>query len=149
MPRKDPEKRREYMRAWYASVKHTFGPEVRAKRRVHRRTRRRALAEWYVELKSQESDVEDPDALANLARRAGYDEVEVARVDVETGVATPEAMVDWRWGMAHLAPFVASLGPERRREAREAAEAAVEGQPPVVVPMLALSAQAASSSRRE
>ncbi|HET7350248.1 MAG TPA: methyltransferase domain-containing protein [Marmoricola sp.] len=105
--------------------------------------------DWYVELKSHESDVEDPDALADLARRAGYDEVEVARVDVETGVATPEAMVDWRWGMAHLAPFVASLGPERRREAREAAEAAVEGQPPVVVPMLALSAQAASSSRRE
>ncbi len=105
--------------------------------------------DWYAELQTHEADVEDPDLLADLARRAGYVEVEVTRVSVETGVATAEAMVDWRWGMAHLAPFVASLGRDRRREAREAAEDAVAGAPPVVVPMLALAAQAASSSRRE
>ena len=105
--------------------------------------------DWYAELQTHEADVEDPDLLADLARRAGYDRVEVARVDVETGVAAPEAMVDWRWGMAHLAPFVASLDPDRRRQAREQAEAAVTGLPPVVVPMLVLAAQAASSSRRE
>ena len=104
--------------------------------------------DWYGELKTHEGGVEDPDALADLARSAGYDEVAVARVEDETGVATPAAMVDWRWGMAHLAPFVASLDPGRRQEAREAAESAVRRLPPVVVPMLALSAQAASSSRR-
>lgn len=104
---------------------------------------------WYAELQGHESLVEDRDALAGLARDAGYDEVEVVRVDVETGVVTPEAMVDWRWGMAHLAPFVASLDPDQRGRARASAEAAVAGLPPVVVPMLALSAQAAASSRRE
>ena len=52
MPAKDPERRRATVRAWYARVKHTFGPEVAARRRKNRRARRRMLAKWFTELKS-------------------------------------------------------------------------------------------------
>jgi SAM-dependent methyltransferase len=96
--------------------------------------------DWYAELKGHEGRVEDPDGLARLAADAGWSTVDVARVDVETLVSDPAAMVDWRWGMAHLAPFVATLVPDVRARARAAAEAAVVGLPPVVVPMLALRA---------
>lgn len=95
---------------------------------------------WYVALQEHENLVEDPDALAELAETAGYAEVEVVRVDVETGLSDPTAMVDWRWGMAHLAPFVATLASDVRDRARAAALAAVVGLPPVVVPMLVLRA---------
>ncbi len=97
--------------------------------------------EWYVGIKAHESRVEDPDSLRALGESAGFVEVEVTQVDVETGISTPEQLVDWRWGMAHLAPFVASLSPGRRDRARRDAEAAVAGMPPLSVPMLALSAR--------
>ncbi len=100
-----------------------------------------AVPRWYAVLKGSESAVEDPVALAALAETAGYAEVSVERVDVATGVDDPAGMVDWRWGMAHLAPFVAGLPDGVRARARSAAEEAVRGLPPVVVPMLALSAR--------
>lgn len=96
---------------------------------------------WYAEIKATNEQVSDPDGLAALARRTGYAEVDVSRIDVPTGVEGPEAMVSWRWGMAHLAPYVASLDDDERSRLRARAEAAVTGLPPVVVPMLALSAR--------
>jgi len=93
---------------------------------------------WYRQMK--QNSVEDPDALAALARSAGYGDVRVTRIDVDAGLEDPGAVVDWRWGMAHLAPFVATLVPVERERARRAAEAAIAGLPPVVVPLLALSA---------
>jgi ubiquinone/menaquinone biosynthesis C-methylase UbiE len=95
---------------------------------------------WYSEIKATNEQVSDPKALAALAERAGYAQVDVVRVDVPTGVDGPAAMVAWRWGMAHLAPYVASLDERTRAELRARAETAVAGLPPVVVPMLALSA---------
>lgn len=95
---------------------------------------------WYREIKEHQAAVEDPVALAGLARAAGYDDVRVTRVDVDAGLEVPGAVVDWRWGMAHLAPFVATLAPADRVRARRAAEAVVAGMPPVVVPLLVLSA---------
>ena len=96
--------------------------------------------DWYADMKAHESRVEDPDALACLAEGAGYPSVRVVEVDVRTGITTAAQMVDWRWGMAHLAPFLAALPPADRARARADAEAAVTGMDPVVVPMLALSA---------
>jgi ubiquinone/menaquinone biosynthesis C-methylase UbiE len=96
---------------------------------------------WYAEIKSTNEQVSDPDELARTAERAGYTEVDVSRVDVPTGIDDPAAMVAWRWGMAHLAPYVASLDNATRDRLRDRAEAAVAGLPPVVVPMLALSAR--------
>ena len=98
---------------------------------------------WYAAMKRHEDVVEDSDRLARLARDAGHENARVDRVVVETGVDDPAAMVDWRWGMAHLAPFVATLAPGDRARARVQAEVAVTGMAPVVIPMLALSAGSA------
>jgi ubiquinone/menaquinone biosynthesis C-methylase UbiE len=98
------------------------------------------MPQWYVDLKSTESLVEDPARLARLARSAGYPDVTVSRLDVDAGLNDPAAVVDWRWGMAHLAPFVATLATDIRARARRDAESAVVGLSPVVVPMLALTA---------
>lgn len=96
---------------------------------------------WYGTLKDELSaQVDDPTGLADLAHEAGFGRVEVTRLEVDTGLASGEALADWRLGMAHLAPFVAGLEPAVRAEARAAAVSAVQGMPPVVVGILALSA---------
>lgn len=99
------------------------------------------LPSWYTEVMATKEQVSDPDGLAAFATAAGYTEVEVTLVEVPTGVDGPESMVAWRWGMAHLAPFVAELDEASRESLRARAESAVAGLPPVVVPMLALSAR--------
>jgi hypothetical protein len=96
---------------------------------------------WYAAIQSTNKQVADPEALAALARSVGYDEVEVALVEVPTGIDDAASMVAWRWGMAHLAPFVAGLDPATREGLRARAEDAAAGLPPVVVPMLALGAR--------
>jgi ubiquinone/menaquinone biosynthesis C-methylase UbiE len=98
------------------------------------------VPEWYVGIKATEDLVADPESLTRLAREAGFADVEVHRVEVRTGVDEPQDMVDWRFGMAHLSPFVARLDPEVRRQVHARAVAAVAGLPPVLVPMLVLGA---------
>lgn len=96
---------------------------------------------WYRRVKQDtEPAVNDPDALEALARSAGFAEVRVSRVQVDSGLRTAAQVVDWRFGMAHLAPFVAGLSTADRERARAAAEAEVAGSGPVVVPLLILSA---------
>ena len=96
---------------------------------------------WYEQLKNErEPPVEDPDSLAALASSAGYRDVAITRLTVDTGLRTPEEIVDWRVGMAHLAPFVASLPETQRAEARRAAEDAVADLGPVLVDIQVLSA---------
>jgi ubiquinone/menaquinone biosynthesis C-methylase UbiE len=97
---------------------------------------------WYAAIKATNDQVKDEEALELMARRAGYAEVGVARVEVPTGIDDPASMVDWRWGMAHLAPFVATLDDRTRERLRARAEEAVAGFEPVVVAMLALGATA-------
>jgi len=96
---------------------------------------------WYTAIQASNEQVKDPVELERLARRAGWADVEVTRVQVPTGIEDPASMVDWRWGMAHLAPFVATLDERAREQLRARAENAVAGCPPVVVPMLALGAR--------
>jgi ubiquinone/menaquinone biosynthesis C-methylase UbiE len=99
------------------------------------------LPEWYRHQKEVlEPRVDDPASLEALARTAGFRQVEVHRLDVDTGLDTPAAVVAWRVGMAHLAPFVAGLAPDQLVQARAEAEAAVAGMTPVVIPILALGA---------
>ena len=50
-------------------------------------------------------------------------------------------LVDWRFGMAHTAPFLAGLSPDERATIRREAEAAVAGMPPLVVEMIVLTAR--------
>lgn len=96
---------------------------------------------WYRALKTGiEPQVDDPDRLGRLVATAGYRTVEVVVAQVETGLDTAEQLAHWRLGMAHLAPFLASLDPGRRASARQAAVAALAGAPPLVVPLVVLSA---------
>jgi hypothetical protein len=47
-------------------------------------------------------------------------------------------VVGWRLGMAHLAPFVASLPPEQAKALADDACAAVAGMPPLEITMVTL-----------
>ena len=97
---------------------------------------------WYVDLKRDvEPRVDGPAALGASAASAGYEDVSVTVVEVETGLDSPAALAVWRLGMAHLAPFVQTLTPPARARAVAAAEAAVEGAPALIVPMVVLAAR--------
>jgi SAM-dependent methyltransferase len=99
------------------------------------------VPEWYSWLKSDvEPTVDDPVRLAALARGAGYTRVDVTTTAVDVGVRTPEQLVTWRMGMAHLAPFVASLGPGERSELRAECTDALGDAPPLVIPLVVLAA---------
>ena len=96
---------------------------------------------WYERLKNElEPQVEDPELLASLARSAGYREIAVTRLTVDTGLRTPAEIVSWRWGMAHLAQFVDGLAAPRLAEARRAAEHAVAEFGPIHIDIQVLSA---------
>jgi SAM-dependent methyltransferase len=96
---------------------------------------------WYVALKADiEPQIDDPEKLKDLVAAAGYRNVEVVVALIQTGLAAPEQLAQWRLGMAHLAPFLASVGPRGRAGARQAAVAALAGAPPLVVPLVVLSA---------
>lgn len=97
---------------------------------------------WYVAFKDgAEARVGNAERLLDLATAAGHPSAGVSRIEVDGGLTTPAAMVAWRLGMAHIAPFVAALSSEVLTEIRAEAEAALADAPPVVVPMLVLSAR--------
>jgi ubiquinone/menaquinone biosynthesis C-methylase UbiE len=96
---------------------------------------------WYAWLKADvEPTVDDPSCLDALARAAGYTGVEVTTTPVDVGVHTAEHLVTWRLGMAHLAPFVGSLEPAERRELRAECVDALRDAPPLIIPLVVLSA---------
>ena len=97
---------------------------------------------WYEQLKNDtEPVVEDTATFEALAVAAGYRNVSIAQLTVDTGLRTPAEIAAWRLGMAQFAPFIASLSPARRDEARHAAEEAVAGIGPVLVDIQVLSAE--------
>ena len=96
---------------------------------------------WYEQLKSElEPLVEDSASLTALVRRAGFEDVTLTQVTVDSGLRTPSEIVAWRWGMAQLAQFFAGLPPDRRDEARRAAKDAVADLGPVLVDIQVLGA---------
>ncbi len=97
---------------------------------------------WYVRLKHEtEPLVDDPGSFRALAGAAGWTSVEVAVHDVATGLRSAAELASWRLGMAHVAPWFASLDPAARAAARRDAEAAVAGAPEPVVPLVVLTAR--------
>ena len=78
--------------------------------------------------------------MAYLARAAGFAHARVEFLEVDSGLESPAEIVEWRWGMAHLATFVAGMPDEARERARAQAEAAVASMLPVVISMMVLSA---------
>ena len=95
--------------------------------------------EWYQRLQVASAAIEHPQALVELVSAAGYDDVRVCERSVDVGLATAEDVVGWRLGMAHLAPWVASLPERGRRRAFEVARRAVAGHGPVEVDLLLVS----------
>jgi SAM-dependent methyltransferase len=93
--------------------------------------------QWYQRLKSEfEPRAASCGALAEAARSAGLEAIVVEEREVSTGITSPEAVLAWRLGMAHLAPFVAALpGPQRSHFVGEA-RAAVGDRPQPLRPVI-------------
>ena len=98
---------------------------------------------WYEHLRQTgERRVETPAALAQLGRAAGF-AVDVRAVAVDTGIAAPEALVDYRLGMAQHAEFLGTLDDATRRMLRATAIACLgDAPPPLVLDLLVLVARA-------
>jgi SAM-dependent methyltransferase len=97
---------------------------------------------WYVTFKRDaEPWASHPAALGRDCASAGFSEVRLRRVTVDTGLSSPAQLAAWRLGMAHVAPFMCSLPAARQADLRQAAEAAVTGMGPLVVSMLVLIAR--------
>ncbi len=91
---------------------------------------------WHRRLKDEfEPQTATPDALAALARQAGLSDVSAHLLHVAPTM-TDADLVGWRTGMAHLAPFIATLPPERARALADDARAAVAGMPPLELAMV-------------
>ena len=99
---------------------------------------------WHQALKQDiEPRAGDPEFLARCAAAAGFGDVRVRTVTVATGLASPAQLAAWRLGMAHVAPFLRTLGEPAREAIQRAAERAVteSGAGPLVVPMVVLTAR--------
>jgi SAM-dependent methyltransferase len=97
---------------------------------------------WYVTFKQDtEPWASDPAALHRDTAAAGYADVRLQTVTVDTGLSSPAGLASWRLGMAHVASFVGALTANRQAELRHAARAAVTGTGPLVVDMLVLTAR--------
>jgi len=96
---------------------------------------------WYAAFKQHtEPAAADPGRLAGCVAAAGFSAVRLRTTMVATGLSGPAQLAGWRLGMAHVAPFVATLDPPRRAALRRAAEDAVAGAPPLTVSMTVLTA---------
>lgn len=96
---------------------------------------------WHRRLKDEfEPQTATPDALAALARQAGLSDVTARVVNIEPTM-TDTDLVGWRTGMAHLAPFIATLPAQRAQALADDARAAVAGMPPLDIAMLTLVAR--------
>jgi SAM-dependent methyltransferase len=96
---------------------------------------------WHRQLKDTfEAQVSSPDHLVGYATAAGLSEVVAEVVHVRPRMSTSD-IVSWRLGMAHLAPFVASLPVAQVQELTAAATAAVTGLAPLDLAMLTLVAR--------
>jgi hypothetical protein len=80
----------------------------------------------------------EPALLAAHAAAAGFTDVQVRTIAVPTGLSAPAQLASWRLGMANVAAFVRSLDAPRRAAVSYAAERAVVGFEPLVVPMVVL-----------
>jgi hypothetical protein len=88
--------------------------------------------DWYVGLKTRTEPLSNtPAMLRGCAEAAGLEAIDVADLTVDSGLDSPEAITAYRSGLAHVAPFVASLPASRRTEFVDRAVAAVRerGQP--------------------
>ena len=100
-----------------------------------------AVPDWYARMKgSFELQATTPQALGALALQSGLRNGAAKLVRV-TPTMTDADIVNWRLGMAHLAPFVASLPPAKAKALADDACAAVAGMAPLDIDMVTLFAE--------
>ena len=93
---------------------------------------------WYVELKAEAVPLlGSAEKMEAAARTAGLVDVIVDERAVGTDVASPEQLVEYRFGQAHFASWLDEIGPERASEVRGRASDAIRSLPityrPIVV----------------
>ena len=94
---------------------------------------------WYLAMKG-DHPMDHPERLTALARSAGFGSVDVETVHVDTGLTTRTDLAAWRLGMAQYALFLATLDSPALQALRRDVQSAVGGMPPLVVPVLVLTA---------
>jgi SAM-dependent methyltransferase len=82
--------------------------------------------DWYLELKETATPLLGSiGSMTRAAVAAGLVDVKVDEVDVDVGVTDPGMLVDYRFGQAQFAEWVATFGPRAQAEVRAAAVDAV------------------------
>jgi SAM-dependent methyltransferase len=101
---------------------------------------------WYARLKAYLEPLSNtPELLSACAHAGGLHDVRIEDVVVDSGLNSAEAIVGYRLGMAHLAPFVRSLSSQRREDLLAQAVSEVRERGQAVRPrVLILSCRAAA-----
>ena len=90
------------------------------------------VPDWWIALKTHaDAQVGSVDAVTAVAHRAGLLDVVVHEQVVDVGIHTAEDLVDYRFGQAQYADWLAGLSPPRRAQVRAAV---IERIDPVMAP---------------
>jgi ubiquinone/menaquinone biosynthesis C-methylase UbiE len=81
---------------------------------------------WYAELKATAAPLLGATTSMGAAAAAALVDIEVDEEPVDLGLTEPEALVDYRFGQAHFAEWLAGLSLEERAAVRTAAVHAIE-----------------------
>ncbi len=83
---------------------------------------------WYAELEATAAPLLGASTpMSTAAAAAALVDVQVDEEPVDVGLTEPEALVDYRFGQAHFAEWLARLRPDARVQARAAAVRAIDG----------------------
>lgn len=136
---------REMARVGGRVVATTFGGNAAAEVKEHldqvASQRGWVAPDWYVDLHTGPLYQPAPAAAAAALDRAGLVDISVEVVTVSLAL-TVEQVLAWRWGMAHYAPFIASLSDAQRAELDDDARAGLEPLGPLDFPVLVMAGQA-------
>lgn len=101
---------------------------------------------WYLELKARTEPLSNtPELLYACAHAASLHDIDIDDVTLASGLDTPQAMVEYRIGMAHLSPFARSLTTETYQRFLTDAIAAVATRGQAVSPRVLILSSRASA----
>lgn len=104
-----------------------------------------APPEWHAALQANATPLlATVDRSAAVAKSVGLGDVVVTNVRVPFPALAVRDLVEWRLGMAHLAPFVATLSPDQRRHLVTDACDRLTGAPDLVRSVIVLTGRAAA-----